>query len=130
MKLLIVTQKVDKNDEVLGFFHRWIEEFARTCESVVVIASFRGEVALPANVSVFTFGGKWRLARIYKFWELFSYHYARTDAVFFHMCPEFVLASSPFLVSLKKPTALWYVHKSVTRNLKIAERLVEWVFTA
>lgn len=130
MKILIITQKVDKNDEVLGFFHRWIEEFAKFCDSVVVIASSKGEVKLPQNVSVFTFGRKWRLFRLYKFWELFSYHYARTDAVFFHMCPEFVLAASPFLISLKKPTALWYVHKSVTRNLKFAERLVEWIFTA
>src|SRR3989338_1262094 len=106
MKLLIVTQKVDKNDEVLGFFHRWIEEFARHCDSIVVIASSEGEVKLPVNVSVFTFGRKWRLARIYKFWELFSYHHARTDATFFHMCPEFVLASFPFLISLKKSSAL------------------------
>ena len=130
MKLLVVTQRVDKNDEVLGFFHRWIEEFARYCESVVVIASSMGEVKLPANVSVVTFGRRWRVLRLYKFWELFSYHYARTDAVFFHMCPEFVLAASPFLISLKRPSALWYVHKSVTHNLKFAERLVEWVFSA
>lgn len=26
MKLLIITQKVDINDDVLGFFHRWLED--------------------------------------------------------------------------------------------------------
>lgn len=130
VKLLIITQKVDKNDEVLGFFHRWVEEFAKLCDSVVVIASHSGEVKLPANVVVYTFGGRMRFFRMWKYWELFSCYYARSDAVFFHMCPEFVLAASPFLISLKKPSALWYVHKSVTRNLRFAERLVEWVFSA
>ena len=27
MKLLVITQKVDKNDAILGFFHRWLIEF-------------------------------------------------------------------------------------------------------
>jgi glycosyltransferase involved in cell wall biosynthesis len=46
------------------------------------------------------------------------------------MIPEFIIATSPFLLSLKRTTALWYVHKSVTWKLKIAERLVDYVFTA
>jgi len=130
MRLLIVTQKVDKNDEVLGFFHRWLEEFAKLSDEVTVLCLSAGDADLPKNVSIYTFGKKWRIFKIYKFWELFFRHYARADAVFFHMCPEFVLAASPFLISRKRSSALWYVHKSVTRNLKVAERLVKWIFTA
>lgn len=29
VKLLIITQKIDINDPILGFFHKWIEEFAK-----------------------------------------------------------------------------------------------------
>ena len=36
MKILIITQKVDQNDDVLGFFHGWIAEFAKHCEQVTV----------------------------------------------------------------------------------------------
>ena len=43
MKLLIFTQKVDKNDSVLGFFHTWITEFSKRCEFVTVICLEEGE---------------------------------------------------------------------------------------
>ncbi len=130
-KLLIITQVVDVDDENLGFFHRWIEEFSKRAEHVVVLASRVRIVALPANVSVHSFGErKTRLGRLWRYWELFSYHYVRSDAVFFHMIPEFVLAATPFLISLKRTTGLWYVHKSVTHVLRIAEKFVDFIFTA
>lgn len=133
MQLLIVTQKINKRDENLGFFHRWVEEFAKHYSRVVVIANSVGEHNLPKNVAVFSLGkesGLGRLRRYYRFWEFFSYHYTRSDAAFFHMSPEFVLAAGPFLLSLSRPHALWYVHKSVTWRLKLAERLVDFIFTA
>ncbi len=52
MKLLILTQKVDINDDVLGFFHRWILEFAKHYEYITVIALEIGEYNLPENVKV------------------------------------------------------------------------------
>ncbi len=133
MRLLIVTQKVDKDDENLGFFHRWVEEFSRNCSGVTVIANLVGGYDLPKNVRVLSLGkekGKSRIARIMLFWYLFFQNIRRADAVFFHMIPEFVLAASPVLLIFRKPSALWYVHKNVTRKLKLAERLVDWVFTA
>lgn len=133
MQLLIVTQKVDRQDSNLGFFHRWVEEFSKYYSQVVVIANSVGEYNLPKNVVVFSLGkerGLGRLRRYYRFWEFFFYHHARSDAVFFHMSPEFVLAASPFLLSMPRPRALWYTHKIVTWKLRIAERLVDYVFTA
>ncbi len=56
VKLLIITQKVDENDDVLGFFHRWIEEFAKHCEQVTVICLYEGEHHLPENVKVLSLG--------------------------------------------------------------------------
>ncbi len=131
MRLLIVTQKVDREDENLGFFHGWIEEFAKHFSEVIVISQKTGSFHFPDNVKVFTFGGgESRLQRLWKFWELFSRHYAESEGVFFHMIPEVVVAAGPFLLSLRKKTCLWYTHKSVTWKLKIAEKLVDFVFTA
>ncbi|MCK4386498.1 MAG: glycosyltransferase family 4 protein [Candidatus Pacebacteria bacterium] len=48
MKLLILTQKVDKNDDILGFFHGWIAKFAKYCEKVTVVALGTG---LPCEIS-------------------------------------------------------------------------------
>ena len=56
MRLLIVTQKVDRDDDLLGFFHQWICEFAKHCEFVTVICLKKGEYVLPANVRVFSLG--------------------------------------------------------------------------
>lgn len=133
MNFVIVTQKIHKDDDNLGFFHQWVEEFARRSSRVLVIANSVGRHSLPENVEIYSLGkekGERKAFRIWKFWKLFFRHYARADAVFFHMIPEFVLAASPFLAFSRKPSALWYTHKSVTRTLKLAERLVDYIFTA
>lgn len=133
MKLLVVTQKVDKEDDNLGFFYRWLEEFAKHFSEVQVIANQANLQNVPPRVFVSVIeqekrGG--RLKRLFRFWELFSANYAKSDAVFFHMIPEFVVAASPFLMSSRRLSALWYVHKSVTLKLKLAERLVDFILTA
>ena len=133
MKLLVVTQKVDEEDENLGFFHRWLEEFARRSDRVWVVANTVGRCSLPANVEVYSLGkekGSWRILRLWKLWKIFLRLWGRTDAVFFHMIPDFVLMAAPFLVLASKPAALWYTHKSVTKRLKLAEKLVDYIFTA
>lgn len=56
MRLLIITQKIDREDPVLGFFHEWIAEFARNCESVIAIGLSVGTHDLPKNVRVFSLG--------------------------------------------------------------------------
>ena len=133
MNLLIVTQKVDLRDDNIGAFHYWIKEFAARVQSVSVIANGVGNYALPPNTQVYSLGKERSAPRIIRWWRflvIFSREYARHDAVFFHMMPEFVIAASPFLLSLRKPSALWYVHKSVTWKLKCAERIVRYIVTA
>ena len=56
MKLLIITQKVDDHDDVLGFFVRWIEEFAKYVEKVTVVCLQKGTYYLPDNVTVLSLG--------------------------------------------------------------------------
>lgn len=133
MKFLIVAQRIDRDDENLGFFHRWVEELAKYCDGITVIAGFVGNCDLPGRVAVYSLGkekGAGRMKRLWRYGRLFARHYSASDAVFFHMIPEFVLAASPFLLLRRRPSALWYVHKSVTPALRVAERMVDYVFTA
>ena len=52
MRLLVLTQKVDQDDEILGFFHTWISLFSEHTDSVEVITLSEGRHDLPKNVHV------------------------------------------------------------------------------
>lgn len=113
MRLLIVTQKVDAEDRNLGFFVRWIEEFAKHAE-VTVIPWRTGS----------------RFMRSFRYQYLLLKHLPQVDGVFFHMCPEYALAAHFLPMLFRVKTALWYVHKEVSIRLWLAEKLVNKIFTA
>src|SRR3989344_7009072 len=72
MQLLIITQTVDKNDPILGFFHRWIEEFAKNFEKVTVICLEMCEHHLPKNVKVLSLGkeaGRSKFQYLFRFYK-------------------------------------------------------------
>ncbi|MBI2627839.1 MAG: glycosyltransferase family 4 protein [Candidatus Niyogibacteria bacterium] len=168
MQLLILTQKIDINDDNLGFFVRWVEEFAKNVEEVFVIANFTGERHLPDKVKIFSLGKEKGFGRIRRYFNFFRYLFEilpKSDAVFVHMIPVWVVAGWPlykifrkkvYPVTFLKPRGLaagvsqqyfnifawfnallkcngiylWYTHKSVTFSLRMAEKIVEKIFTA
>ncbi len=133
MKLLIVTQTVNTHHSNLGFFVRWIEEFAKHCDEVTVIANEVGAYTLPGNVKVCSLGKEYRSSRIkryVKFLLLITWFTRSYDAVFCHMNPEFVIAGGWWWRLTKKRISFWYMHKSVTTRLRLAERLADVIFTA
>lgn len=133
MRLLILTQKIDINDPILGFFHRWVEEFAKHCESVTVICLQKGEYKLPENVKVLSLGKKeseQKFKYILRFYKYIWQERKNYDAVFVHMNPEYIVWAGWLWKLWKKRIALWYVHRAVNLKLKIAEKLVDKIFTA
>lgn len=133
MRLLILTQAVDRNDPVLGFFHRWIEEFAKQCDTVIVICLRKGLYSLPHNVSIYSLGkeaGKGRAVYLIRFFKFIIHLRRDYDAVFVHMNPEYVVLGSLLWKLWHKRVMLWYVHKSVTLALRIAAFLADAVVTA
>ncbi len=113
MKLLVITQTVDSQDLVLGFFCRWIEELAKRVAHIEVICLKEGVHALPHNVRIHSLGkengvSRFRyLVRFYAYvWKL-RYEY---DAVFVHMNQEYVLLAGPLWRLLQKRVYLWRNH--------------------
>lgn len=132
MNLLIVTQKVNKNDSNLGFFHNWILEFSKHCQKLTVICLEKGNYNLPDNVKVLSLGKEERASKIIYLWRFYKYIFKEKknyDSVFVHMNVEYVILGSWFWKLWKKKIGLWYMHKSVTSRLKIAEKLVDIIFT-
>ena len=133
MKLLICTQKLDKNDDNLGFFHGWVLEFAKHCERVTVVALFVGAHDLPPNVRVFSLGkehGHSRVKYLFNFYRFIIRERDNYDTVFVHMNTEYVLLGAPVWKLMKKQIGLWYTHKMVNMFLRVAERWVDVIFTA
>lgn len=136
MKLLLVTQTVDADDPVLGFFIGWIEEFAKHAERIEVICLKEGKHELPANVRVHSLGKEHpprfarRLLYALRFKRLAWRLRHDYDAVFVHMNPEYIVLAGPLWRLLGKRVGLWYVHRSVNLKLRIASLFAQDIFTA
>ena len=132
MKLLFLTQVLDRDDGVLGFVVRWIEEFAKHTNAVRVVALEVGNTAgLPANVDWVEIGRKGRILRYF--------HYQRTlraafdegfDVVLAHMVPRYALVAHKPAGRAGARLYLWYTHKGVDARLRRAVPLVLKTFTA
>jgi glycosyltransferase involved in cell wall biosynthesis len=140
MKLLILTQKVDKNDDILAFMHSWINEFAKQCEQVTVVCLYQGECELPDNVKVFSLGKdsitNYELRITNKFKYLFRFYKyiwrerKNYDAVFVHMNAEYVVLGGWLWKLMSKKIGLWYAHGYVPLALKMAEKFADIIFTS
>lgn len=113
MRLLFITQKMHKSDDVLGTYHRWIEVFSKKFEKIIVICLFKGEVDLPRNVEVLSLGKEDGVSRLEYIRRFFSYIIGRRsdyDGVFVHMNIEYVLLGGLLFRLWGKKLALWYNH--------------------
>lgn len=122
MKLLIVTQTLDSKHSVLGFFVRWVLEFAKQCEQVTVFCLDKGSDIFPDNVEVIHIPRAWGGI---KSWPFTLVHQAfiqrkKYTHVFVHMNPEYVLIAGFLWRLFRKRIGFWYAHGTVTLRLKIA----------
>ncbi len=133
MKLLIVTQKADKADTVLGFAHSWLREFSGHVDHLHVVAQYVGEHSLPENVTVHSLGkekGRGPVSQILRFLSLIWSLRNEYDAVFVHMNPVWMVIGGPMWLALGKPRFLWYESRGVTWKLKLAVKYAKKVFSA
>jgi len=135
-KILICAQAVDTQDLALGFFVRWIEEFAKHYEHVSVICLKQGSFTLPKNVSVYSLGkeqsSRPRLfqrirygLRLYKYaWSLRREY----DMVFVHMNQEYILAVGWLWALLGKKIYMWRNHYAGNSLTDIAAAFCTKIF--
>jgi glycosyltransferase involved in cell wall biosynthesis len=131
MKLLILTQKVDVKDPVLGFFHRWVVEFAKYFESIIVICLSEGEHSLPKNVRVLSLGkenGESFFKYIRNFFRFIVCERENYDAIFVHMNQEYVLLGSVFWKIFGKKVTMWRNHHAGNFLTRTAVVMCDRVF--
>ncbi len=135
MKLLVVTQVVDMNHPILGFFWSWLNRFSHTFEKVTVICLEKGSSAdsISGNIEVLSLGkedGVSRAEYLKRFWKYIWEKRGQYDCVFVHMNTEYVLLGGLLWRWWGKKIILWYMHGTVTAKLRIAVWLSNVTLTA
>ncbi len=133
MRILMLTQKVDFNDDVLGFTHEWIATLAARVTALDVIALEVGDYNLPPNVTVESMGKELHRSRpglLATLYRKLARKLPHADAIFVHMVPRYVLTAAPLAALYRKPITLWFTHRSNSRELRLATRVVHAVATA
>ena len=131
-KLLIITQKVDINDDNLGFFHGWLEKLAGKVDKLFVVCLAEGKHRLPPNVIVYSLGKERGYPKIRQFFRLQGFllkNLPGADGIFVHMCPIYAVASWPLAKIFRKRMILWFLHRNVNWKLKLAEKCVDKILT-
>lgn len=131
MKLLIITQKMDSEDPVLGFFHNWVEKLAQHFTQTTVICLQKGFVRLPPEIAVWSLGKELRPSRwsyLLKFFHAVWSQRSGYDAVFVHMNPEYILLGGIIWRLLGKNCYLWYNHYHGTAATRLAVAMATAVF--
>ncbi len=133
MRLLVVTQAVDRRDPILGFFHRWLQMLAPQCDRLIVIGQRVGDKDLPGNVRVESLGkeeGSPTIGQVLHFWRIILLNAGGYEAVLVHMTPIWIVLGAPVWILLRKRMYLWYEARGVRWPLRVALKLVRKVFSA
>jgi glycosyltransferase involved in cell wall biosynthesis len=131
-RVLIITQAVDIQDQVLGFFVEWLREFAGQTQTNI-LSLFKGTVPSDLASIVYSLEKEKgssqfrRLSLLYRhLWKLRNEY----DTVFVHMNPIYVILGWPLFFLGRKKITLWYTHKHVDWKLRIATALAHTIYSA
>ncbi len=130
MRLLFITQKLDRNDDVLGYMHRWTEAIAKRFEHTIALCLQKGDVALPPNIVVHSLGKETKPSRWSYVRKLFSLAWRERknyDVVFVHMNIEYLLLCGWLWKLWGKKIVLWYNHKDGNLKVNIARLFTDVV---
>lgn len=135
LRVLMITQKVDLDDDVLGFTHTWVNKLAERVAQLHVLALSVGRCELRDNVTLHSMGkerGAGRPQRFINFNRVVAplVLRRRVDVVFVHMVPLYAILAAPWAKLARVPVVMWYTHKHVGLELRLAHALVDKVVTA
>jgi len=135
MKILFLTQNLDRSSSNLRVVEDWLNALAQRMESVTVLAFNVGEHQLRENIEVINvrpYGEMPRAALLVSF----AVNMTRAtvlkkyDVVLAHMVPMYALLALPWARLSRSPLALWYTSHGNNRLGRLAAQLVDVGVTA
>lgn len=133
MHWIMITRKLDPDDDRTGFVMRWVETLASRLDHLDVICQETANPDMPENVRIYSMGkeaGKSRLEQSWRLTQYLRHLVPQADGVFCHMIPRYAIFAAPWTRLYRKPLLFWYTHRSLSRELKLAHAAATQVLTA
>ncbi len=133
MRVLMLVQQIDERDWLRAFIVDWVRALAKHVDQLDVITLEHGEATLPSNVTVRSLGkerGKNRLRELREFHRAMNDLAPHADVIFSHMTPRYVLLAAPYARRFNKQQVLWFTHRQVSWQLRLALNLCWRVTTS
>jgi len=127
----MITPRVDLHHDNHGFIHDWISTLASKVDNLTVITLNTGLMDLPDNVQIHSLEGESnRITKFLHLNHLLLRIVPQVDGVFTNMFPEFPLYAAPYTILFRKILVMWHTHGTITRQLRLALRVVDHAVTA
>lgn len=128
MKLLMITRKIDKNDDRIGFVVDWVNKLASQLDFLLVLCwQPSNPPGVASNVEIINLTAKNKLKKIlefeHKIWSLKK----QIDGIFCHMNPEYTILARLFY---RGKIVSWYTHGTVSTRMWLMEKLANKILTA
>lgn len=136
MNLLLITRKLDQNDDAASFVIGWVNEFSRQLSKgkLFIICQELGEIpSWGPTISVHSLGkekGVGKLGQFFSFQKHLLCIIPKVDGVFAHMIQHYSIVAGPWCFLFKKPLYQWYMHKQVGFLLRLSAFFVDGFVTA
>jgi len=136
LRILYITQKVDKDDNLLHPFYKWMNLIASQIKEMTTICLQEGRHEdLAPNITVKSLGKekglnrKGYLKNLYTYvWQLFSQK--KVDVLFVHMNEVYILLLWPLCLIFRIPIVWWKAHGHLSWKSKLATKMVNEVATS
>lgn len=135
MRILMITQRIDLDDSILGFAHIWASKLAERVEKLYILPLWLGRDNLPSNVELYSAGkekGANKIRRLINFNKAVANIILskKVNGIFIHQCPIYAILCSPYAKLAGIPMVMFYGHKSVNPTLRAAYILLDKVVSS
>lgn len=133
MRVLMIVQLVDEREWLRAFTVGWIRALAARVERLDVLTLEMGEAELPDNVFVQSMGKEKcynRARELVEFYRGLGRVIRDVDVIFSHMTPRYTWLAAPLAAAYRKPQMLWFTHRQISPELRLALGAVRWITTA
>lgn len=141
MNLLFITQTYSAESTILGVTGDWVEALSKRVHSLHILAQKTGRQNpdVPSNVTIHSLGkelGKTYTSQILHFVAtlgrtlLAKQKSQRINAILVHMVPRYAILAAPLAKLFDVPLVMWYAQGGTSRDLRMANHLVDRVVSA